>query len=120
MNWIDDLLTAATQKLILMGAAIGVVVSVFQEIIENRYGGWRAYLTRGATAVLVGIGTFTLLADWTASEGVKVGVACAATWCAKDVLDGLRTIGKLFANNPFEALERVRAALRGGSKSDEK
>lgn len=117
---LDDLLTGATQKLIQVGAAIGLIVAVIQQIVTQKHGGWWPWLRGAMASIFVGVGVNLAMADWHVGEGVKIAVVSFAVYCADDVLLGLKTIAGLFANNPFDVLQRVRDALAGGKAGEKK
>jgi hypothetical protein len=115
---LDDFFSVATQKAMAVGASIALVVGVAQAVITQRHGSIAAWVRGMFAAVVVGISISLLMADWQVSESVKTGVICVAVYNTDDVLQGIKTLFSLFANNPFDIVKRVRAALSGGKAEE--
>jgi len=91
---------------------IGILVALARGVIEQ-HGGWRLWLiglvAALTVAVLVGLGLQSTEIRTTAQYGI-IGV-CA--YVSRDILEGLKQLSRMLADNPFSFITKIRAALRG-------
>ena len=112
MNFVES----TAFKLVAIGAAIAVLVHAARHVIEQKYGSWGAWLRGLAAAVLTGVVVSLLMDAVDLPHTVEMAIVAIAVYVADDVLQAVRAMGSLIAQDPMNAVRRFINGLRGGKE----
>ncbi len=94
-------------------AVIGLFAGVARGVIQQKHGGWVAFLRGLVASVLVAVLIGWSIDDVDLSPTKLAAIIGVCAYLADDVLLGLGELAKIFGADPFGFARRVWAAIRG-------
>lgn len=97
-------------------ASYGLLAAVARWLLSDRKGGWWAFFGYLTSSCLVAWAAALWMADEPYSTSRRAFFIVLLAFAARDILAVVVLIGERARSNPWEALERIISALKGGPK----